>query len=323
MESKKILVIHHDADMDGLTSGMLASLVNRLNNNMTILGYNYQLEPKDGENEWLNFKWFLDNKFDEIQFIDVTPPIKWFENLRILKDILPSLKIKIYDHHEPVYHLITKLDSYQKFLFAIKYHFSPDMCGALIYQQKYASKYLILDSIQTFLFNVSEYDTWAWSKNNNQTPVAINEYMLQFKTVQQYLDLHDRGKFGNSNLPIIIEKGFEFIDFKRIQAENTKHLLHTFDGDLMVIINDKANNSHIEFIKQRYLSEPIKGVIFYKDIDFINETINVSVRSIAPEFDCKEFVQKISSGLGGGHKGSAGVQMSFGLFLSTFSYYVD
>lgn len=134
----KVLIIHHNADMDGIVSGVLANQVfrqlSKINDISTdkklvfdVIGYNY---GKDSTvDTWLNID--VTNQYDYIQFIDITPPETWLEE--VSNEQYSHITIAIFDHHKSAYDSIYEKFPSLLFTGQLKYFFDARYCGAWIY----------------------------------------------------------------------------------------------------------------------------------------------------------------------------------------------
>lgn len=325
----KVAIIHHNGDMDGLMSGTLAKLtwetIQNFNSEVVynIFGYNYGKNPD--EDVWLDY---LSNEYDYYQFIDVTPPITWLTAMSVRKST-----IHIFDHHKPVFEQIQTLPIARNNNESFIYYFNENYCGVYIYWLELLSKINFIDDSlltnkenilnnlrkfidTTFYYEliklVDQYDTWKWQNNENAinwNALYVNEFFLNYKTIDEFYQIC----FGNIKLSNIIDKGETISEIKSQIAKNTKHFLATINNYQMCIINDKASIYHINNVKSLY--PDVVGIIFYKDLNLLFSTINLSVRQIDKTFDCNEFVKSISTN-GGGHQGAAGCQIMIGNFLN-------
>lgn len=226
MKDYKILVIYHNNDTDGYTSGALAKMFydnvkdvfKRIDINLIVeyKGYNY---GKDATvDTWLNP--FNDNemKYNHIVFIDVTPPMVWFE---IVENEIKNnqLFLTIFDHHQFAYNDI--INAYGDLFLGPNacFFFDNKICGAKIFYKTiqndvfahiFASNIIsflqlhkrifgslvlnnLVNNIErmvTSIFGnkkldliidlVDSYDTWKWKNDNHGlNALAINEFFIQ------------------------------------------------------------------------------------------------------------------------------------------------
>lgn len=351
---KRFAIIHHDGDLDGLMSGTIATKVFETifvnsNENFTydIIGYNYGKDPiKDS---WLDVGSFME-PYTHYQFIDVTPPLSW---LKENQDLIISGKINvtIFDHHENAYVEIFKELPNIVASINFSYFYTKDYCGALIYNNSlfFSSgnwiekffpdedenhniqtelKYILHEKeFKKLLHNVDSYDTWKWKnveseENINWFALAINEYFLQFKDVNDYYYAIFEETY---RFMTFVNKGMDIINFKQNQSKMNKHLIcDNIHMNKVCIINAKANTYDVENVNEKINSEDfpeyqnIKCILFYQSLDFINDKINISLRTLNQEskFDCNKFIKLITSGNGGGHQAASGGQMSIMDFVN-------
>lgn len=282
----KIAVIFHSGDMDGLTSGALATRTfDLLKSNFPdlsldyeIIGYNYGKNPE--EDLWLDF-----NKgfYDYYQFIDITPPIEW---LKTMKPLIESnkVKIEIFDHHKPVYNEIQKLEITSGIF---HYYFDENYSGAYIYyvnllmpkpwyyilvhdlfgatsiidkfsiKKRYRDFLILLKSrIDTnYLFDivklVDSYDTWKWKNNEKQNydALALNEYFLQHKDVKSYYEILFNQNF---DISLMLTYGWTMIKINMRLASERKHFFFNwkYKNQNFIIINSKANVYDIDVVNE-------------------------------------------------------------------------
>jgi oligoribonuclease NrnB/cAMP/cGMP phosphodiesterase (DHH superfamily) len=236
MKDYKILVIYHNNDTDGYTSGALAKMFydnvrdvfNRIDINLIVeyKGYNY---GKDSTvDTWLNPFNENEMKYNHIVFIDVTPPLVWFE---IVENEIKNgnLFITIFDHHQFAYN-----DIMNRFndVFSCKnvcYFFDNKICGAKIFYKTiqndvfahiFASNIISYLQLQKRIFGdlvlnnvviniermvtsifgnkkldliidlVDSYDTWKWKNDDHGlNALAINEFLIQLDYKKEDLTL--------------------------------------------------------------------------------------------------------------------------------------
>ncbi len=332
---KKILMIHHSADLDGVFSGALLNIYNDyiLNKDLfetKIVGYNYGKD--DTVDTWLNYN---EEIYDNYIFVDITPPINW------LSDILTKTNstVKIYDHHHNVYQeILNKVPETKK----LTYNFEISNCGAMIFYQKCLVPLQInqifdinqINNIESILYLVDEYDTWKWKNSNNIDALALNEFFnyhnLNLSLAINLLDnTRNNDDLITLDIDAIINFGKSIINFKQNIALFEEHLIiELFESkQKFVIINNKANTYSIDYVKSKIdsaLNQPLSGIfhnselekyigvkaiIFYNNINFINDKINLSVRGVNSNFDCCEFIKFLTNNNGGGHYSAAGGSM--------------
>lgn len=278
----KIAIIHHNADMDGLTSGTLAtktfqllkSNFPELDFDYEIIGYNYGKNPE--EDLWLDINKSI---YHYYQFIDITPPIEWLKMVQPLIET-NKIRIEIFDHHTPVYNEIQKLEinsenfyyfdenysgAYIYFVnLLIKnswhYSFIFDLFGAISFIDKFSVKKRynnfisllkeIIDTPQLFdiVKLVDSYDTWKWKKNEekqNYDALALNEYFLQYNKVENYSEILFN---KNIDISLMLTYGWQMIKLNSRFASERKHLFFNYKNENFVIINTKANVYDIDII---------------------------------------------------------------------------
>lgn len=341
MKQSKIAIIHHNKDADGLMSGYLADKVFGIfkeNSNGVIdfdlIGYNYE---KDEESTpWLNIK---ANPYTHYVFIDVTPPIDWIKKIQN-KIATKEINVAIFDHHINIYNEFDEAG-----LIGFDYVFDEKMCGASIFYESFmvmsrTSRYfehltnglkidsytikelfefLVNDNLAKFVYLVQDYDTWAWKENGNINALAINEYMLPLKTVNDFGAIIE-----NCKIEDVISDGLNIITRKKLEAKNTKKLFVEIDGINVCVINKKANTYDIDDVIAIDTADELSAnkltpvCLFYTDIDFVNNFISFSLRATYQDFDVNKFVKKLCDGNGGGHTFASGGATSLNKFLKFF-----
>lgn len=296
----KVAIIHHSADLDGIFSGALAYLFwdkvrtvmgknKQINVEFDLIGYNYGKDLTI--DTWLNPYNENELKYDYIQFIDITPPMFWLEDV---KKYINSgeLYVEIFDHHKAAHDEIKNKfrDVLENKNVNFNYYFDSEFCAAYIYydnlfgltwfQSLYKSKLsqkgifsglasknllktivnyahgLINPTNTRMIYLVDSYDTWKW-KNTNPDGLAINEYFLLFKPETDGLEnaISFLSMGYESKLDSILTKGYELIRIKEIFAKNQKHLFIEIDAnnklEKFIIINDKANTYSIDIVEHK------------------------------------------------------------------------
>lgn len=226
MKDYKILVIYHNNDTDGYASGALAKMFyenvkdvfKRIDINLIVeyKGYNY---GKDSTvDTWLNPFNGNEMKYNHIVFIDVTPPMVWFEIVEN-EIINGNLFITIFDHHQFAHNDI--INAYGDLFLGPNacFFFDNKICGAKIFYKSiqndvfahiFASNIISYLQLQKRIFGdlvlnnvvlniermvtsifgnkkldliidlVDSYDTWKWKNDNHGlNALAINEFLIQ------------------------------------------------------------------------------------------------------------------------------------------------
>jgi oligoribonuclease NrnB/cAMP/cGMP phosphodiesterase (DHH superfamily) len=362
----KVLVVHHNNDLDGIFSGVLATKFYEIFSREVpneyfeyeIVGYNYGKD--ESVDTWLNpFDKDGFKKYDHIQFIDVTPPIKYFDNVfKLMHD--RELCVEIFDHHQYAFNSIMDIFKEDESLVNdnLIYHYHGDKCGAKIFydcvihdnfwilmlneninyntnifndKEKTLKKYtkniresidnsFITKSISYLIDLVDSYDLWKWKNEtpNNIDALALNEYFLQwdYETVI-YEKICECILFNYTKKQIlenVLHKGHRMIEFKTLESFKEKHILLDLYDIKFVVVNAKANVYSIDNILSKFGDE-YSFALFYKNMDFVNGVVNISLRSINNDFDCNAFVKKITDNNGGGHKSASGGQMKISKFI--------
>ena len=353
----------------------------KINLEVDFIGYNYGKDSTI--DTWLNpYDEEQNLKYDYIQFIDVTPPIFWIETIEEAVKF-NKLYVEFFDHHKAAYDEILAKFGYlvKNKSYNFNFYFDNGFCAAYIYyltlitdfewfknlyNSKIAEKGMFtkllysnyLSQIKkevdskvnktetSILINiVDSYDTWKWK---NQEPnyldaLALNEYFLQWKPDSMEATIECQKLFKSINPMKFKDIGYNMINFKKIFAENQKHLLIELEYDTpfnsdgitrFVIINDKANTYSIDKVVSKIMEasvQPLSGeehnheleryintkaIIFYNNIDFVENRINISVRHIDKNFDSSKFVKWLCNNEGGGHFGAAGGSLKLDKFTN-------
>ncbi len=299
-----ILVVHH-IDLDGIMSGAIARrLFDLMKIEVEYVTYNYGTdETKD-----LFLNKFYADKYEMIIFIDVTPPIWWYDEIE-------HTPIVVFDHHKQAY------DDFKENVVLndkITYLFKENWCGAKIFYHQSPEVFKVPssfynDKINNLIELVDQYDTWKWYDNKNFNALylseSVNNYFKDYP--EEVYQILKEGK--SDEIQNLIKEGKEISKSFEMIVKSNKVMVK----DDYAIVNATASYYSIEHVKTLIKEEkinPIKCIIFYKDINWSNETINLSCRSIDTEFDCAKFMKTIANG--GGHKAAAGGQMKITDFVN-------
>lgn len=133
----RVLIVHHNADMDGLASGAFANnLFQQIKkvetempqkNQLTydIVGYNYEkFDESENHLKWMKNTYL---NYDYIQFIDITPPMNWIE------ENINNMKIDIFDHHKSAFETIRETFVTHANWKNIAYYFDENYSGVWLY----------------------------------------------------------------------------------------------------------------------------------------------------------------------------------------------
>jgi len=211
----KVAIIHHSADMDGLFSGSLASIVFEIiksklqkecNIDYDIIGYNY---GKDSSiDTWLNIN--IANQYDYIQFIDITPPEFWLDIINEDLNFFNKTQIDIFDHHKSAFEIIKSKFPLIYNHINFNYYFDSEYCASYIYfVNLFASKNRWFDKLITtkVLFSKSFIRRFEVNKLISVIKSDIN-LLLNTKNNNNLLkivDLYDTWKWKNNQKEPILE----------------------------------------------------------------------------------------------------------------------
>lgn len=170
---------------------------------------------------------------------------------------------------------------------------------------------------------VSQWDTWAWYKSRNFKALYFNEGFMKLFKVNSAENIHnlynkiflENDKFNNHFLNNTIDYGEPLSNINFELAKTTKHEFFCFAGWNFVAINKSANYYDTEHIKQKYYGNYLDAVVYY-NTSLLNNTVNISIRSITDLVDCNKVVKMMTNGNGGGHFSAAGGQTSINQFFS-------
>lgn len=296
----KILLIYHNADVDGLMSGyLLQKYFDNQKISYDIVGYNYE---KDAD--WMHVK----QMYSEYWFVDVTPTKEWFEKI-----CQTNIKVNIFDHHKNRYEILYPISVANKNT-NIEYRFASSISGCEIF-----ANYCFQDFVEKIyrLINiVSLYDTWKFVENSG---VFTKEEILNVVTcLQQYTNLDDfSNKIDSSTLKELNHEGSGLV--KKIISDNEEII----KNGTIIKINDNYCFIYIGY-PNYWLTNKLFDINF--DIDFTmgiifnlrKNTSKISLRS-QNDFD----VTKLAKQYGGdGHKNAAGFSLNFNDSLEFIAKYL-
>lgn len=324
---KKIFVIHHNGDNDGLMSGTIAYQNYRKEieeGSVVLRGYDYELHA-----DWMDEVRDLVDEGKQVllQFVDITPAVEWFElNRNEINDGL--IEIQIFDHHEKRYNDIISLK------LPIDYHFSVEWCGSKIYldwwkqqfngnlaNNKNVSK-VFASFVDEYEKYVDAWDTWKFvqMRGKEHDILAFNETLMT---------VHDVESFNNvlmkRSLSSILRQGYYIIDFK-IRNNIPGMLKNAMVCDLKLEELKDITNLPILLIQgspsyysEIFIKEVLKDkkfLILFYNMDYKNDVVHLSVRnSVKGSFDCAEIAYRFNSN-GGGHRDAAGTDVEVSYFLA-------
>lgn len=166
-QNQRKLCVYHSKDLDGFMSRYL---FNRYfaNNCYDYAGYNYEEEA-----EW------MDKNYSEIVFVDITPPVKWLKRQADKK-----VNIRIFDHHKnTIQNIVDSLNpkyipTIDKHL--VKYELTNNIklitngneCDSgcmILFRFAELPEFDIENNPFYFTRLISDYDTWHFTKIDNET----------------------------------------------------------------------------------------------------------------------------------------------------------
>jgi len=298
---KKVAIIYHSKDCDGLMSGYLLRkryFDTIINNNMEINMFPYNYEESA---EW------MDNDYDEYIFGDVTPTLGWiFTHYKKMES--KEIKVIIFDHHQQRYDDICK--NFDDALILIDYKFM-SIWGAceIIDTNLFNSQYSMITQF------ISDYDTWKFA-NESYNPVrkedvlAFNQYMIQFQNLSNFSNAIDHliavgnmeidGKFKLENefgFKLYIDKGKTLI--QQVISKNLDDIKSGIWIGINFFYEGFPNYWMIE--KLKIINPALQYMICY-NINSSKQSIKFSVRS-GNNSDCLLIANRFK---GGGHRDAAG-----------------
>lgn len=330
---KRIAIIYHNADMDGLMSGTFAKKFFDLLKedartatlfDYTLIGYNY------GKDESVD-TWLTNNQLYNIyMFIDITPPIEFLDKL------ITGQEVMILDHHKKAYQDITERVKFARYD-NVHYFFNAEESGAKIFfreiknisrLKKEKTFYSILLERSPFIhseiienirvyFNhprfinlinlVSSYDTWQWVDSKEYNALYLNESFYDLRSIEDYEPIVFDKRIDYLTVNDLLKIGRNSVDFKMNLAKSTKHILIKSEYKYIVFFAKNQYNIYFdtETIKEKYKQLEIEiDAICSFNINLLKSSVTVSSRSIKNDFNCYEFINTFAEG--GGHKGAAG-----------------
>jgi hypothetical protein len=200
---------------------------------------------------------------------------------------------------------------------------------------------------------VSVFDTWAWfdiwkqsGLYTDKAPLALNEYFFgvekyQFNVQHFYLSFFDKAniKLGSHDpqLDFRVNMGYQHIDRLMKEARKRDYSMTELGGYDCIMVAGKIGFYEREFIAEKQkdieqeklltnMADNMRTPIWYATsdvlcgyrIDWLNRTVKISFRAIAPYFDCAAYAAMLSPANGGGHAGSAGARMTLIEFFELF-----
>lgn len=309
-------LIYHSADVDGLMAGYLMSIVyhQEIYDGMAVLiGYNYGKSA-----DWMY------SEFNEIIFVDVTPPIEWMQfNKPLMSKGL--LEIKIYDHHKNrIAEILNHFDEV-KFKDSLKIRFDEYASGSMIYFTNH-TKYFVnnptvstsdnyFDVLDLMVNFVSDYDTWTFAKNPetsyNQDVLMFNECMFQYKDLGKFCDVIKhilQSKVPISTLGVYLTIGDTIINYKKtLNVEMIKNCYY-LPEHMTIVYEGTPNFWFYEQAKEKY-PELLVWIGFKLKLN--TDDVRFSLRShVDSHIDVSEIAQNFG---GNGHFNAAGFSVSLNL----------
>lgn len=284
----RVLILHHNKDMDGVFSGALSyiffkTLSKKLFNvylEFDVIGYDY------GKDESIDLFLNIDiaKHYHYIQFIDVTPPEEW-----LTKIIETNIKVDIFDHHIICEQYKEKFEDFSEQT-NITIYYDKLICGAKLFYNETLdgfwynklityiklSVFEKFDSYDVFMklsnigggmssINVDyinlvdSYDTWKWKNEfpNEPKALALNEFINQYdlKSITTIYKIREMLiNLSVEQFNYYLEIGFNIINFKKKQSLlekfQTKEINYKNNQITVVIINNHANSYSIDNINE-------------------------------------------------------------------------
>lgn len=186
------------------------------------------------------------------------------------------------------------------------------------------------NSMYKLIGMVSLWDTWGWYRNQDFRALYLNEgFMQNFKVKcsenlgKMYnMIFHENNTLNEYFLSNTIDDGKPISVLNFNLAKQSKHELFCFGGWNFVAINKSANFYDTENVKQKYINYNIDAVVYYTT-SLLNNTVNISLRTVNSLLDCSQAVKLMTGGNGGGHFSAAGGQTSINQFFNLIIEKID
>ena len=275
-------------DLDGVGCAILAKLA--FGNNVSIT---YCNSPNALEDE------LLTNDLSSYDYVFITD-LSFTQQCMLYENLSPS-KFMLIDHHKTA----EWLNDYDFANVHVKYK-NKLTCGAELFYN-YLLKKNLISSRHFFVEQVRLYDTWDWTKFNNDTPKYLND-LLYVKGISEFVDMYvDRLKRHDvSALTIFNGDDLKMLAYEQKQIDN--YLNKKCASATEIIF---ANHKCMLSFADRYQSILGNKMCTLKDDVNMAVLVNidegiVSLRSVG-DIDVAEIAKQYG---GGGHKNAAGFKLT-------------
>lgn len=296
---KKMIVIHHNKDMDGYCSGAVCKLKYP---DAKLIGWDYAEPIPD-------FEQFVG---EDVIMIDITFPIAKIHELRGIVNTLTVI-----DHHISFFKDLIKFYGLDEDLSdASKDVIYTDENLKYVYELGIAAceigwKYLFPDKRVPYAITLlGRYDTWRqnegdWEKETLPFQYAMRVDCTSAETFPMYLLDKDEDFDGDAYIYHIVEQGLTVLKYQEQQdmlACQRSSFEGVVGGKNAICLNARAFSSNT--MKSVY--NPSKHDLMV-GFEYTGTKWTVSLRSDKPEVDVSIIAK--SKG-GGGHKGAAGFEVN-------------
>lgn len=332
MTKKKVLIIYHREDNDGVCSAaIIESFIERYKNvnefqySYKYYGANYN-DLSTVWNEYINHKegsklekWI---GFDEVFMSDIS-----FNEIDAMNFMYKSLEKHFHwcDHHKPI------IDASKSNMYGEAPGIRKTNQSALLNTWEYMCKYMDNGRKPSkYIVQLSDYDSWQWvNKQEYSTPDAKND-LFAFNTgvtrtsnlnvawfknwITLFLNLNDESHTK------IAEDCLEFGKIvMKLDNERTTRAINTygdnewtFNGEKACVLftTDRFNSNSFTIVFEN--TDVLHGVTFKREPNgnWVMSAYNVSEDN---ETDCGKYLKNKYNG--GGHKGAAGCTVSEDKFI--------
>ena len=295
---KKMIKLFTHTDLDGVGCAILAKLAFKDNVDIT-----YCNNPNALEDE------ILTNDLSSYDYVFITD-LSFTQQCMLYENLSPS-KFMLIDHHKTA----EWLNDYDFATVRVKYK-NKLTCGTELFYN-YLVKHDLISTKPYFVEQIRLYDTWDWTKFNNDTPKYLND-LLYIKGISEFVDMYvDRLKRHDvSALTIFNGDDLKMLAYEQKQIDN--YVAKKCTSAIEIIFG--GHKCMLSFA-DRYQS--ILGNKMCAIKDYINMSVMVniddgivSLRSVG-DVDVAEIAKQYG---GGGHKNSAGFKLTKNIKEYIFSH---
>jgi oligoribonuclease NrnB/cAMP/cGMP phosphodiesterase (DHH superfamily) len=312
MKDYKILVIYHNNDTDGYASGALAQMFydnvkdvfNKIDINLIVeyKGYNYGQDSKF--DTWLIPFNNNDMKYNHIVFIDVTPPLVWFE---IVENEIKNeqLFVTIFDHHQFTYNDIMNRFNHLFLGPNAYFFFDNKICGAKIFYKSIQNEvfsHIFASNIISFLqLHKRIFGSLVLNNLVNKIERMVKSIFGNKKLdlIIDLVDSLDTWKWKNDNHglnALAINEFFCQLDYKKedVTLKSFFHLFSNFDTDFLKSMLSKGHEIIKGKEKQALKQQHFIVDIFGEKVCIINEKANTYSIDYVKSLSDKALNQELS-----------------------------